>query len=195
MRVVLIDNYDSFTWNLVHLASRFTRDIEVVRNDARTARDVVEGGFDAILLSPGPRTPDDAGICLEVIEKGAGRVPIFGVCLGLQAIGQVFGAKVVRSPLPMHGKTSAIRHSGAGLFAGCPQDMVTTRYHSLVIDRDSLPADLVVDAHCEEGLVMAASHRTLPVKGVQFHPESILTEHGETVLGNFFEEARAYRNA
>lgn len=195
MRVVLIDNYDSFTWNLVHLASRFTRDIDVVRNDARSTQAILDGGYDAILLSPGPGTPDEAGICLEVIEKGAGRVPIFGVCLGLQAIGQAFGARVVRAPLPMHGKTSAIRHSGTGLFAGCPQDLVTTRYHSLVVDRDTLPDDLVVEAQSEDGLVMAASHRTLPVQGVQFHPESILTEHGDTILGNFFEIARAHRNA
>lgn len=194
-RLLVVDNYDSFTWNLVHLVSRFTHDIEVVRNDARTADAVLEAGYDAIVLSPGPCTPNEAGICLELIEKGAGRTPIFGVCLGLQAIGQAFGGAVVRAPLPMHGKTSRVRHSGEGLFAGCAPDFVATRYHSLVIDRDTCPDDLAVTAETEDGQIMAASHRTLPVHGVQFHPESILSEHGETILGNFLRLAKAWRNA
>lgn len=193
-RLLVIDNYDSFTWNLVHLVSRFTRDIEVVRNDARSAEAILDGGFDAIVLSPGPCTPNEAGVCLDVVAKGAGRVPIFGVCLGLQTIGQVFGGRVVRAPVPMHGKTSRVRHVASGLFAGCAQDFTATRYHSLVVERDTCPDVLAITAETEDGQIMAASHRTLPVHGVQFHPESILSEHGETVLGNFIDLAGAWRN-
>ncbi|WP_372424878.1 anthranilate synthase component II [Salinarimonas chemoclinalis] len=193
-RLLVVDNYDSFTWNLVHLVSRFTRAIEVVRNDVVSADAILDGGFDAIVLSPGPCTPNEAGVCLEVVEKGAGRVPIFGVCLGLQTIGQAFGGAVVRAPLPMHGKTSRVQHTGTGLFAGCVQDFTATRYHSLVVDRDTCPDVLEVTAHTRDGQIMAASHRTLPVHGVQFHPESILSEHGETILGNFVDLARAWRN-
>ena len=193
-RLLVVDNYDSFTWNLVHLLARFTPDIEVVRNDARAAADILDGGYDAIVLSPGPCTPDEAGVCLDVIREGAGRVPIFGVCLGLQAIGQAFGGDVVRAPVPMHGKTSRIRHTGEGLFAACPQDLVATRYHSLVIDDATRPDVLEVGARTEDGQIMAASHKTLPVHGVQFHPESILSEHGDTIVGNFLSLAKAWRN-
>jgi anthranilate synthase component II len=193
-RVLVIDNYDSFTWNLVHLISRFTHDIDVVRNDDASAGELLDRGHDAIVLSPGPCTPNEAGVCLDVIREGAGRTPIFGVCLGMQSMGQAFGGDVVRAPLPLHGKTSAISHSGEGLFEGCEGPFTATRYHSLVVERDSLPDDLVATAQSEDGLIMALSHRTLPVYGVQFHPESILSEHGDTILGNFFRIAERWRN-
>lgn len=191
-RVLVIDNYDSFTWNLVHLIGRFTTAIDVVRNDARDADALLSEGHDAIVLSPGPCTPSEAGVCLEIIEKGARRVPIFGVCLGLQSIGQAYGGRIVRAPLPVHGKVSRIRHSGRGLFAGCNDNFDATRYHSLVVDRASVPPEFEIAAESEDGLVMALSHRTLPLHGVQFHPESIRSEYGSTILGNFFEVARRF---
>ena len=194
--LLIVDNYDSFTFNLVHLLGCFTPDIAVVRNDATSADAILEAGYDAIVLSPGPCTPSEAGVCLELVEKGAGRVPILGVCLGLQAIGQAFGGAVVRAPVPMHGKTSRVRHGGEGLFAGCPQDFTATRYHSLVVARDTCPDVLAITAETEDdGQIMAASHRTLPVHGVQFHPESILSEHGDTLVANFLGMAAAWRNA
>ncbi len=193
-RVLVIDNYDSFTWNLVHLISRFTRDITVLRNDQAGVSDVLDSGYDAIVLSPGPCTPNEAGICLDLIHEGAGRVPIFGVCLGMQAIGQAFGADIVRAPLPLHGKTSLIRHRGEGVFAGCPESLQATRYHSLVIARESCPDDLLITAESDDGLIMGVEHRTLPVCGVQFHPESIMTPDGGALLGNFFDMAARWRN-
>lgn len=193
-RVLVIDNYDSFTWNLVHLISRFTRDITVLRNDQAGVSDVLESGYDAIVLSPGPCTPNEAGICLDLIREGAGRVPIFGVCLGMQAIGQAFGAQVVRAPLPLHGKTSRIRHGGESVFAGCPEPLEATRYHSLVIARESCPAELLITAESDDGLIMGVEHATLPVCGVQFHPESIMTPDGGTLIGNFFDMAARWRN-
>jgi anthranilate synthase component 2 len=194
-RVLVIDNYDSFTWNLVHLISRFTHDIDVVRNDEASAAELLDRGYDAIVLSPGPCTPNEAGVCLDIIREGAGRTPIFGVCLGMQSMGQAFGGEVVRAPLPLHGKTSAISHSGEGLFAGCDGPFTATRYHSLVVRPETCPDDLVVTATSDDGQIMALSHRTLPVYGVQFHPESILSEHGDTILGNFFAITARWRNA
>ncbi len=193
-RVLVIDNYDSFTWNLVHLISGFTHDIDVVRNDEASAAELLDRGYDAIVLSPGPCTPNEAGVCLDIIREGAGRTPIFGVCLGMQSMGQAFGGEVVRAPLPLHGKTSAISHSGEGLFEGCAGPFTATRYHSLVVRPETCPEDLVVTAKSDDGQIMAIAHRTLPVYGVQFHPESILSEHGDTILGNFFAITARWRN-
>jgi anthranilate synthase component 2 len=188
-RVLVVDNYDSFTWNLVHLISRFTRDIDVVRNDEITVDAVLAVTPDAVVLSPGPCTPNEAGVCLDLIAAAASQIPIFGVCLGLQSIGQAFGGEVVRAPLPLHGKVSRISHTGTGLFRGCGGPFSATRYHSLVVERESCPADLTVTAESDDGLIMALSHRSLPVHGVQFHPESILSDHGETIVGNFLDIA------
>jgi anthranilate synthase component 2 len=187
-RVILIDNYDSFTWNLVHDLGRLGADVEVVRNDATSADAVVAAAPDAIVLSPGPATPNEAGICLAVIEKAAD-IPIFGVCLGLQAMGQAFGGEVVRAPLPMHGKVSTIHHRGEGVFRGINGPIRATRYHSLVVRRDTVPAALTVTAESEDGLVMGLAHRSRPVHGVQFHPESILSEHGQTIFKNVLDLA------
>ena len=191
-RVLVVDNYDSFTWNLVHLIAPLVDRVEVVRNDETSAHSILETRPDAIILSPGPCTPTEAGISLEVVERCGTEVPIFGVCLGLQTIGQAFGGSVVRAPVPMHGKVSTIRHSGAFVFRGINTAFEATRYHSLVIDRETCPADLLVTADTEDGLIMAASHRRLPVHGVQFHPESIRSEHGETIIRNFLELAAAW---
>jgi anthranilate synthase component 2 len=187
-RVTLIDNYDSFTWNLVHDLGRLGAEVDVVRNDAVTARHVVAGEPDAIVLSPGPATPNEAGICLDVIAE-ATDIPIFGVCLGLQAMGQAFGGEVVRAPLPMHGKVSTIHHRGEGVFRGINGPLRATRYHSLIVRRDTFPAELAVTAESEDGLVMGLQHRSRPVHGVQFHPESILSEHGLTIFKNFLDLA------
>ncbi|MFO1151343.1 MAG: aminodeoxychorismate/anthranilate synthase component II [Alsobacter sp.] len=187
-RVTLIDNYDSFTWNLVHDLGRLGAEVDVVRNDAVSARDVVAGEPDAIVLSPGPATPNEAGICLDVIAQ-ATAIPIFGVCLGLQAMGQAFGGEVVRAPLPMHGKVSTIHHRGEGVFRGINGPLRATRYHSLIVQRETLPAALAVTAESEDGLVMGLQHRARPVHGVQFHPESILSEHGLTIFKNFLDLA------
>ena len=194
-RVLVIDNYDSFTWNLVHLISRFTRDnhrpAQMIRRAHRTCW---IAAMTPSSSRPAPAPPNEAGICLDLIREGAGRVPIFGVCLGMQAIGQAFGADIVRAPLPLHGKTSLIRHRGEGVFAGCPESLEATRYHSLVIARESCPAELVITAESDDGLIMGVEHRTLPVCGVQFHPESIMTPDGGTLLGNFFDKAARWRN-
>jgi anthranilate synthase/aminodeoxychorismate synthase-like glutamine amidotransferase len=196
--ILLIDNFDSFTFNLFHYmgevlqAGGAWRDdaILVRRNDALTPDEALALDPKAIVLSPGPCDPDRAGICLDLIRAAAGRVPILGVCLGHQAIGQVFGGKVVRAPLPMHGKVGVMHHRGSDIFAGLPNPFRATRYHSLVVDRASLPADLVITAWNDDGLVMGIAHRALPVWGVQFHPESIASEHGKTILANFLELAR-----
>jgi anthranilate synthase component 2 len=186
LRTLVIDNYDSFTWNLVHLIGPLVDEVDVVRNDAVTAKEVLDRPPDAIVLSPGPCTPNEAGICLDLVAAAGDRIPIFGVCLGLQAIGQAFGAEVVRAPVPMHGKLSEVRHSGAGVFRGINGPIRATRYHSLVVDRPTCPEALDVTAETADGLIMGLSHRSLPVHGVQFHPESILSENGETLLRNFF---------
>lgn len=193
MRVLLIDNYDSFTWNLVHLIGGLGAEVEVWRNDALTVDEALGGGHDAIVLSPGPCTPNEAGICLDLIKQGAEQTPMFGVCLGLQAMGQAFGGQVVRAPIPMHGKVSAVRHKARGLFRGINGPLQATRYHSLVVDRASCPAVFDIEAETDDGLIMALSHRELPVHGVQFHPESIASEHGATILRNFLDLAQRWR--
>jgi len=185
--VTLIDNYDSFTFNLVHYLGDLGAQVRVHRNDKVTATDVMAADPDAIVVSPGPCTPKEAGICLDLIAKASGTIPILGVCLGHQAIGDAFGGKVVRAPAPVHGKLSTIRHGGAGIFRGINAPFQATRYHSLVVERASLPDDLTVTADTEDGLIMGLSHRRLPVHGVQFHPESIASDHGHLMLKNFLD--------
>ena len=187
--VVLIDNYDSFTFNLVHYLGGLGADVAVHRNDKVAVKDVLAGKPDAIVLSPGPCTPNEAGVCLELIEKAAPSIPILGVCLGHQAIGQAFGGAVVRAPSPIHGKLSEVRHLGAGVFRGINGPFKATRYHSLVVERNSMPEALTVTAETDDRLVMGLAHKTLPVHGVQFHPESIASEHGHLILKNFLELA------
>jgi anthranilate synthase component 2 len=189
--IVLIDNYDSFTFNLVHYLGGLGADVAVHRNDKISAADVIALRPEAIVLSPGPCTPNEAGICLELIAKASSRIPIMGVCLGHQAIGQSFGGNVVRAPLPVHGKLSEMQHRGRGVFRGINGPFKATRYHSLVVDRASMPGDLEVVAETD-GLVMGLAHKSLPVHGVQFHPESIASEHGHVILKNFLDLAAAW---
>jgi anthranilate synthase component II len=195
VRLLMIDNYDSFTWNLVQLVGAQGVAVDVVRNDEITAEAALAHPADAVLLSPGPCTPREAGICLDVVRGAPGRKPLFGVCLGLQAIGDAFGGDVVRAPLPMHGKVSTIHHQGTGVFRGINGPFSATRYHSLVIDRAQFPQNLSIEAETDDGLVMAAAHRDWPICGVQFHPESILSEHGATIIRNFLDLARNWRDA
>jgi len=183
--LLLIDNYDSFTYNLVHYLGELGADVEIYRNDAIGADEALALEPQGIVLSPGPCDPDRAGICLELIEKNTGGVPLLGVCLGHQAIGQAFGGKVVRAASLMHGKTSEIRHTERGLFAGLPTPFSATRYHSLMVERESLPECLEVTAQTDDGTIMGLAHRRLPIHGVQFHPESIASEQGHEVLQNF----------
>ncbi len=188
--LLMIDNYDSFTWNLVQYFGELGEEVRVVRNDALTLDGVRALGADAIVISPGPGTPDEAGVSLEIIEKLGASTPVFGVCLGHQSIGQVFGGKVVRAREIMHGKTSPIHHDGRGVFAGLPSPFEATRYHSLVVEKTSVPDCLEVSAWTENAdgsidEIMGLRHRTLPIEGVQFHPESILTLHGHDMLRNF----------
>ena len=185
--IVLIDNYDSFTFNLVHYLGGLGADVVVHRNDKISVDEVMALEPEGIVLSPGPCTPNEAGICLELIDKAAETIPLLGVCLGHQAIGQAFGGKVVRAPRPMHGKVDSIHHDGSGVFAGLPSPFHATRYHSLVVERDGFPDCLHVSAWTGDGLVMGLAHKTLPLWGVQFHPESIETEHGHQMLRNFIE--------
>ncbi len=189
--VVLIDNYDSFTWNLVHDFGALGATVEVVRNDAASAADIVGRRPDAIVLSPGPCTPADAGICLELIAQAGATIPIFGVCLGHQAIGEAFGGTVVRAPKPVHGKVAAITHASETIFRGLDAPFRATRYHSLIVDRASLPSCLRVTAETD-GLIMALSHASLPIHGVQFHPESIASEGGRAIMRNFLDLAAAW---
>lgn len=184
--MLVIDNYDSFTYNLVQYLGELGAEMKIVRNDEVTVDQVeTEIKPEIILISPGPGTPDDAGISLGVIERFAGRVPILGVCLGHQAIGQFYGGKVVRGPEPVHGKPVEIIHDGKTVFDNIPNNFAAGRYHSLVVERDSIPDCLEISAESPDGLVMGLRHRELPVEGVQFHPESILTEHGKLLLKNF----------
>ena len=183
--IVLIDNYDSFTFNLFHYLGGLGANVTVRRNDKVSVAEVMASLPDAIVLSPGPCTPNEAGICLDLIGKAAPTIPILGVCLGHQAIGQAFGARVIRAQRVMHGKLSSIVHDQRGVFADVPSPFNATRYHSLAIERASLPPALDVTATADDGEIMAVRHRELPVEGVQFHPEAILTEHGRKVLGNF----------
>ncbi len=191
--ILLIDNYDSFTHNLVHYLGELGETCDVRRNDTLSARDALGLEPEAIVLSPGPCSPNEAGICCELIAEAAGRVPVFGVCLGHQAIGQVFGAEVVRAPTPMHGKVSPILHDGSDVFRGLPSPFGATRYHSLTLRPDSLPGTLVATARTADGVVMGVAHRDLPIYGVQFHPESIASEHGHAILANFLALARHRR--
>ena len=193
--IVLIDNYDSFAFNLVHYLGELGATVEVHRNDKVTAPAVLAAEPDAIVLSPGPCTPNEAGICLDLIAAAAPRIPILGVCLGHQAIGQAFGCKVVRAPAPVHGKLSDIKHRGGSVFRGINAPFKATRYHSLVVERASMPRELEVTAETDDGLVMGLAHATLPVHGVQFHPESIASEHGHLLLKNFLEIAQAWNGA
>ena len=188
--ILLIDNYDSFTFNLVHFLGDVGARCEVRRNDALSVDEALAMRPEAIVLSPGPCTPNEAGICLGLIAAAAGRVPILGVCLGHQAIGQAFRGEVVRAPVPVHGKLSAIRHDASDVFEGIPSPFAATRYHSLVVRRETMPEVLVETARTDDGLVMGLRHRALPVFGVQFHPESIASEHGHRLLGNFLAIAR-----
>jgi anthranilate synthase component 2 len=188
--ILVVDNYDSFTWNLVHYLQELGAAVEVVRNDAVTADAAMASGADAFLISPGPCGPDQAGISLDLVGAcAAARRPLLGVCLGHQAIGQAFGGRVVRADAPMHGKTSPIEHDGVGLFAGLPSPYVATRYHSLVVAEDGLPEALVVTARAPDGAIMGLRHATLPIHGIQYHPESIATEHGHALLANFLRLA------
>jgi anthranilate synthase component 2 len=190
MKLLLIDNYDSFTYNLVQFLGDLGANTTVVRNDSLTAPQAVEMGAEAIILSPGPCAPDQAGICLELIGLAAQkRIPLLGVCLGHQAIGQVFGGKVVRAPQPMHGKISAVEHDGTGVLSGLPSPFNAARYHSLMVENESLPAVLRVNAQTADGIIMGLAHRELPIHGVQFHPESIASEYGHDILRNFLDLA------
>ncbi|EHH68315.1 anthranilate synthase component II [Gluconobacter morbifer] len=187
--ILLIDNYDSFTFNIVHHLGALGVECDVRRNDALTAQEALDLKPSAIVISPGPCAPDDAGICCDLIREAAGRVPVLGICLGHQAIGQVFGAKVIRAPVPMHGKISAVEHDGTGVFAGLPDPVDVVRYHSLTLEPDSIPEDLVVNARTQDGVIMGVRHREHPVHGVQFHPESIASKGGRELLGNFLQIA------
>lgn len=183
--LLLIDNYDSFTYNLVHYFGELGAKMEIYRNDALSADEALGLRPQAIVLSPGPCDPDQAGICLELIEKNAGNIPLLGVCLGHQAIGQAYGGKVVRAPNLMHGKVSDIKHTEKGLFAGVPTPFLATRYHSLMVERQSLPDCLEVTAETDDGIIMGLAHQEYPIHGVQFHPESIASEQGHELLKNF----------
>ena len=188
--IVVIDNYDSFTYNLVQYLQELGAEVEVYRNDRITTEGIASRCPDALVISPGPKTPDDAGITLDVVRVFSGRMPILGVCLGHQAIGQAFGGRIVRAPSLMHGKTSRIRHDGRTIFAGLESPFEATRYHSLVVDPGSVPAELEVSASTEDGVIMGLRHRRHPTEGVQFHPESVLTRDGKALLRNFLRRTR-----
>ena len=185
--ILVIDNYDSFTYNLVQYLGELGASVEVRRNDQITCDEIARMAPERIVISPGPKTPSEAGICVEVIQKFSGRTPIFGVCLGHQAIGQAFGGKVVRAPQLMHGKTSLISHDGKTVFVGLPNPFPATRYHSLIVESETLPDCLEVSARSPDGLIMGMRHKKMQVEGVQFHPESILTEPGKQLLANFLK--------
>lgn len=186
--LVLIDNYDSFTYNLVQYFGDLGQDVDVYRNDKISVEDILSMKPAGIIVSPGPSDPDHAGICLKLVERAANEnIPVLGVCLGHQTIGQAFGGQVVRAPSPVHGKVWDIRHTGKGVFEGLPSPLQATRYHSLIVDRDTLPDDLIITAETEDGLIMGLQHKDKPVHGIQFHPESIETIHGHDMLKNFIE--------
>jgi anthranilate synthase component 2 len=188
--IFLLDNYDSFTYNLYQALTGLGAEVEVVRNDQVTTEEVLSrlDEIDGIVVSPGPCTPNEAGISVDLIAKAAGKTPILGVCLGHQSIGAAFGADIVHAPCLMHGKTSMISHDGTGIYAGLPNPFLATRYHSLVVEEDSIPEDFEITSRSDDGVVMGVRHRTLPVEGVQFHPESILTTAGPALLANFLQE-------
>lgn len=186
--IFLLDNYDSFTYNLLHYLGELGKEVVVKRNDALSASDVLAMKPEAIVISPGPGTPEASGICLELVKQAAGKVPLLGVCLGHQAIGQAFGGKVVRAPQPMHGKISAVRHDGKSVFKGLPSPFNATRYHSLIVEKASLPDSLEITAETEDGIIMGLKHKQFNIHGVQFHPESIASEHGHELLKNFIQQ-------
>ena len=190
--LLLIDNYDSFTYNLFHYLGQLGAEVLVKRNDELTASEALGMRPEAIVLSPGPCTPNEAGICLDLIKLNDGRVPMLGVCLGHQAIGQVYGGRIVRAPEPMHGKLSRVHHTGKSVFRGLNNDFMATRYHSLTIDPPSMPAVLDVTATSEDGVIQGVMHKSHPVHGVQFHPESIASENGHALLANFLAIARDF---
>jgi len=181
----MVDNYDSFTWNLVQYLGELGADVVVHRNDEVTPEEIEQAAPLGVVVSPGPCTPREAGISVEVVRRFAGKLPVLGVCLGHQCIASAFGGRVVRADRLMHGKTSPVEHDGRGVFSGLPQGFIATRYHSLIVERESLPAELEVSAWTAEGEIMGIRHKQLPVEGVQFHPESILTSEGKALLGNF----------
>lgn len=193
--ILVVDNYDSFTWNLVHYLAELGAETRVVRNDDLTAAEAWALKPDAVLLSPGPCTPNEAGICLAMLDTAPLDMPIFGVCLGHQAMGQAFGGEVIRAKALMHGKTSPIEHDGRSVFKGLPSPFTATRYHSLAVRRETLPEVLDVTACTADGEIMGLAHRTRPIHGVQFHPESIATEHGHDLLANFLDLANVRRTA
>jgi anthranilate synthase/aminodeoxychorismate synthase-like glutamine amidotransferase len=190
MKAIIIDNYDSFTYNLFQYIAEIGHEIEVIRNDQTTVEELAKGSYQAIIISPGPGNPDEAGISKEVIRHFAGKVPILGVCLGHQSIGEVFGGRVIRGPVPVHGKTSEIVHNGKALYKGLPQHMAVGRYHSLIVEKATLPDCLEITAQTTDGIIMGLRHKEYMVEGVQFHPESVLTPNGLTVLKNFFDMVR-----
>ena len=191
MRLLMIDNYDSFTYNLVQYFGELGADVETIRNDAITVEEILGRGAatrpDRIVISPGPCSPAQAGISVPLIQQAAGKIPLLGVCLGHQAIGAAFGGKIIRAQTLMHGKTSEIQHNGSGVFRGLPSPMTVIRYHSLAIEKQSLPKELSITAWTDDGEIMGVQHKTLPIHGVQFHPESILSEHGHAMLKNFLD--------
>lgn len=191
MKTVIIDNYDSFTYNLYQYVAALGHDVSVVRNDVVTVQDIAAMDCRSIIISPGPGTPDEAGISKEVIAYFAGKVPVLGVCLGHQSIGEVYGGQVIRAPEPVHGKVSRVNHNGTGLYQGLSQPFIAGRYHSLVVAREGLPECLEVTATTDDGLIMGIKHRQYAVEGVQFHPESVLTAAGMKLLENFFAQVRA----
>src|SRR5690606_17892965 len=195
MRVLMIDNYDSFTYNLVHYIGELGAETEVVRNDRITLEEIAAKAPEAIVISPGPCTPNEAGICLPLITRFAGEIPMFGVCLGLQSMGQAFGGEVVRAPVPMHGKVSTVTHDGRGVFRGLNRQFEATRYHSLVVREESFPDVLTVTARSDDGQIMGLQHRDLPIHGVQFHPESIASENGHAIVQNFLNIAAEFNAA
>ena len=193
--ILVVDNYDSFTWNLVHYLAELGAETRVVRNDDLTAAEAWDLKPEAVLLSPGPCTPNEAGVCLSILDTAPLAMPIFGVCLGHQAMGQAFGGEVIRAKSLMHGKTSPIEHAGRSVFRGLPSPFTATRYHSLAVRRETLPEVLEVTAWTADGEIMGLAHKTRPIHGVQFHPESIATEHGHDLLANFLDLANIKRRA
>ena len=189
MKVLMIDNYDSFTYNLVQYFGELGADVETIRNDAITVEEILGRGAatrpDRIVISPGPCSPAQAGISVPLIQQAAGKIPLLGVCLGHQAIGAAFGGKIIRAQTLMHGKTSEIQHNGSGVFRGLPSPMTVIRYHSLAIERASLPKELSITAWTDDGEIMGVQHKTLPIHGVQFHPESFMTDYGKIIMSNF----------
>jgi len=193
--ILLIDNYDSFTYNLLHYLGELGAEVEVRRNDALSVAEAMALAPQGMVISPGPCDPDSAGICLDLVKRAAGTLPVLGVCLGYQCIGQAFGGRIVRAPKPMHGKLSQIRHGGHGILSGIPSPFMATRYHSLVVEREGLPNILEITADSDDGVIQSLAHRELPLHGVQFHPESIASEHGHKLLRNFLELTTTGRTA